>query len=74
MKWEGQGAMRDEGAKFPARRGQGRALLRTLGKIVVVMSETEHLPSKDSANWHRGTVQSANSLCNKERQEMGRER
>lgn len=73
MKQEGQLAMAEKGARSLASRGQGRALLWKLGEILVVMSETEHLPSKDLPTGKEGTVQSANSLCNKENQEMGKE-
>lgn len=54
MKWEGQPARGEKGASSFASRGQWRALFRTLGEILVVMSEMEHLPSKDLANWRGG--------------------
>lgn len=47
MRWEGQRAMRKKGASSLSRWGQGRVLLRKLEKILVVMSELEHLPFKD---------------------------
>ena len=56
MKWEGQGrrSARERHASSLTRRRQGRVLLRKLGELLKVMSETEHLPSKDFANWQRG--------------------
>ena len=56
MKWEGQGrrSARERHDRSLTRRRQGRVLLRKLGELLKVMSETEHLPSKDFANWQRG--------------------
>lgn len=55
MKLGGQGrwSARERHASFLTRRGAREVLLRKLGELLKVMSETEHLPSKDFANWQR---------------------
>lgn len=72
-KWEGHRAMVEQGASS-LQRGARKLLLRKPGEILV-MSEMEHLPSKDFvcqlAEAH--TVQNANDLYHKGRQEMGRQ-
>lgn len=45
MEWEGQGGLREEVPVSCKKQGERRALLSKPGEILVVMSETEHLPS-----------------------------
>lgn len=44
MEWEGQGGLREEVPVSCKKQGERRALLSKPGEILVVMSETEHLP------------------------------
>lgn len=54
--------------------GWGRLLSENRETDLVVMSEMEHLPSKDSAKWHRRPEPECQFSLSPERRDMGRER